>query len=332
MKYVVIGSNSFSGGYLIDELLKDPRNLIIGVSRSLEKSALYLPYKRSLITLSRDRFSFQRKNVVNDIDDLVQIIDAFRPDYIINYAAQTEVYQSSLTPVSYFETNTLAVVRLCHKLSQRSYLKRYIHISSAEIYGSSDFPVRELTPPRPTTPYAVSKLAADFYLLALHKHCGFPVIIIRSTNVYGKHQQLHKIIPRSVIRLIQGNPIELHDGGRFIRPFIHARDACRGVIATIEKGTIGNIYNFSTDCNLSIGDVVRLICRKMGNDFESFTVSVKERTGHDFCYWLDYSKAEAELDWSPKISLEEGIDEVITWIKENWEEIQKEPLTYIHKE
>lgn len=328
VKYVVIGSNSFTGSHMVAELLKDPGNIIIGISRSPEKSALYLPYKKCQMT----NFVFKQCDISKAFSQLMSVIDIFEPDYIINYAAQTEVYQSNLTPVSYFETNTLAVVRLCHELSQRSYLKRYIHISSAEVYGARDYPVRESTSPNPTTPYSISKLAADYYLLSLFKHCGFPVIIIRSTNVYGKHQQLYKIIPRSVIRLMQGRKIELHDGGTFIRPFIHVRDACHGVTAAIENGTIGNIYNFSTNCNLLVAAVVRLICHKMGSDFKRCTVSVEERTGHDRRYWLDYSKAQRELGWLPKISFEDGLDEVITWIRDNWEAIQQEPLIYNHKE
>ena len=329
MIYVVIGSNSFTGSWMVDELLANPENLIIGISRSPEKGEFYLPYKTHQLD---SKFLFHQCHIVREFERLMKIIDDFQPDFIINYAAETEVYQSHLTPVEYFETNTLGVVQLCNELKGRSYLKRYIHISSAEIYGPCNSPVRESTSPYPTTPYAVSKLAADLYLLASFKHDHFPAIIIRSTNVYGKHQQIYKIIPRSVIRLIRGEQIELHNGGTFIRPFIHVRDACRGVLAAIERGGIGEVYNFTAECNLTIFEVVRLICQKMGCDFEASTVSVEERTDHDRCYMLDDSKARGHLDWRPQVPLEDGLDEVIAWIKGNWEAVQTEPLIYQHKE
>ena len=327
MKYVILGSNSFSGSYLIDELLKNPSNRVVGISRSPEKSNLYLPYAAR----KTKSFTFCQCHLVREFQRLLQLLDEIEPEYIINYAAQTEVYQSHLTPLEYFETNTLAVVKLCDELRRREYLSRYIHISSAEVYGNCTKPVRESTPPRPTTPYAVSKAAADAYLLSLFKHYRFPVIIIRSTNVYGKHQQLYKVIPRTIIRLRLGQKVELHDGGRFVRPFIHITDACRGVIAAIERGRHGNIYNFSALHNSQIRAVVKLICQKMGKDFEGSTVSVEERTGHDRRYWLDYSKAVRELGWRPQIPFEQGVDEVIQWIEDNWEEVKREPQVYIHR-
>lgn len=327
MKYVILGSNSFTGSHLVDELLANPENSVVGISRSPEKSALYLPYKARQTT----NYEFHQCDIVREFERLIHLLDEIRPECIINYVALTEVHQSHLTPEEYFETNTLAVVRLCQKLLQRHYLKSYVHISSAEVYGNCEKPVEESRPPNPTTPYAISKAAADAYLLTLFKHYQFPVIIIRSTNVYGKHQQLYKIIPRALIRLALGQKIELHDGGTFVRPFIHVRDACRGVVSAINRGSSGNIYHFSAEIDSSITMVVRLICQKMGRDFVESTVPVQERTGHDRRYSLDYSKAIRELDWQPEIPFDQGIEQVITWIGENWEEILKEPLTYVHR-
>lgn len=332
MKFAVIGSNSFTGSWMINELLNDSSNTVLGISRTWEKSDLYLPYKRNPnVSDKNSRFEFALCDIYYNHLFLMRALDDYRPECVVNYAAETEVYQSHLTPAEYFETNTLAVVNLCQELSKRGYLKRYVHISSAEVYGPCHFPVKETTPPNPTTPYAVSKLAADMFLLTLFKHCGFPVIIIRSTNVYGKHQQLYKIIPRSIIRLLLGDQIELHDSGSFIRPFIHVKDACSGVIAAIQSGSVGKIYNFTADCNMSVAEVVRLICKKLDYDYKTCTVSVRERTGHDIRYWLDDSRARAELNWQPRISFEDGVDEVIAWIKENIGEVQKEPLVYSHR-
>lgn len=326
-RYAILGSNCFSASCLVDLLLEDPSNYVVGISRSPEKSALYLPYKSH----DTKNFRFYQVDMVRQPAELISLIDEIQPDYIINFAALSEVYQSHETPVEYFNINTLAVVNLCHQLRNKDYLKCYVHTSSAEIYGPCEKPVTESAPLNTSTPYAVSKAAADYYLLTLHKHFGFPVIIIRSTNVYGKHQQLFKIIPRTVIYLKKGQKIELHGGGKVSRHFIHIRDVERGVIKAMQYGKPGNIYNFDTEFNHSIADVVRMICQQMGYDFKASTVAVEGRPGQDSQYQLDYSKAMRELGWAPEIPLEVGLNEVIAWVSDNWQEILKEPLVYIHK-
>jgi len=325
--FAVLGSNCFSASCLVDLLLHDPSNYVVGISRCPEKTALYLPYK------SRDtsNFRFYQVDMVCQSDNLISLLDEIKPDYIVNFAALSEVNQSHDTPVEYFDINTMAVVKLCNQLRKRDYLKLYVHTSSAEIYGPCKKPTTEEAPLNPTTPYAVSKAAADLYLLTIYRRFGFPVILIRSTNVYGKHQQLFKIIPRTVIYLKKGTKTELHDGGMATRPFIHIRDVENGVIKAMRYGKPGSIYHFSTHFNSSIADVVRMICQQMGYDFEASIVSVLGRPGQDSKYLLDYSKAMKELDWAPVIPFEEGVREVITWINDNWEEILKEPLVYIHK-
>ncbi len=326
-KYVVIGSNCFSGSALVDALLEDPSNLVVGISRSPEKSALYLPYQAR----QTKNFKFYQLDLVRQPGELISLLDEIEPAYIINYAALSEVYISNQSPVDYFNINTSAVVNLCNQLRERKYLKFYVHISSAEIYGPCQKPVTESAPLNPTTAYAVSKAAADFYLLTAFKHFSFPVIIIRSTNVYGKHQQLYKIIPRTAINLTEGKKIELHGGGKVARIFIHIRDVSRGIIKAMQYGKPGNIYHFSTDNRYSIAEVIERMCQLMGYDFKASTVIVEGRPGQDSQYLLDYSKSKIELGWSPQVLFDDGLREVISWVRDNWQDISGEPHTYIHK-
>ncbi len=326
-KYAVIGSNCFSASDLVDALLEDPSNLVVGISRSPEKSDLYLPYKGR----QTENFKFYQLDIVHQPDELISLLDEIEPAYIINYAALSEVYISNQSPLDYFNINTSAVVNLCNQLRTRKYLKFYVHISSAEIYGSCEKPVTESAPLNPTTAYAVSKAAADFYLLTAFKHFGFPVIIIRSTNVYGKHQQLYKIIPRTAIYLTEGKKIEMHGGGKVVRVFIHIRDVSQGIIKAMQYGKPGNIYHFSTDNRDSVAEVVERMCQLMGFDFKASTVIVEERPGQDSHYLLDYSKSKNELGWCPQVLFDDGLKEVISWVKNNWQEISREPHNYIHK-
>ena len=124
---------------------------------------------------------------------------------------------------------------------QQDYLSRYLHISSPEVYGTSNGRVTEEAPLNPSTPYAVSKAAADLLLLAYHRQFGFPLVTVRATNVYGARQQLFKIIPRSALYMKQDRTILLHGGGKAVKSYIHVRDVSRGELAILERGQDGRV-------------------------------------------------------------------------------------------
>ncbi|MFB6357044.1 MAG: GDP-mannose 4,6-dehydratase, partial [bacterium] len=184
----------------------------------------------------------------------------------------------------------------------------------------------------PSTPYAASKAAGDMMIETLVKNFDFPAVTIRATNVYGAHQQLHKIIPRSAIYLETDRTIELHGGGEAIKSYIHIRDVSRGELAAMETGTPGEIYHLSPDDGISIRDLVKTICRMMGEDFDERTRDVGERLGQDKAYVIDSSKARSQFDWKPEIELETGLQGVIDWVRDNLEIIQQKPLEYQHRE
>lgn len=326
-KILVIGSNSFSGSDFIDYVLEKGKYRVIGVSRSPEKSALFLPYKRH----KRAPFSFHQIDLNKDCRQLFDLLDKEKPEYIVNFAAQSEVVPSWEHPEHWFETNAVAIARLGNYLKSFGSLKRYVHISSPEVYGTCEGTVKENAPLNPSTPYAASKAAGDLFLFTLVKNFNFPLVMIRSTNVYGAHQQLFKIIPRSVIYIKMGKTIELHGGGRAVKSYIHIRDISRGELLALGKGKNGEIYHLSPDNGVAVRDVVKITCQSMGKDFKKATKVVTERLGQDKAYVIDSTKARKTLGWKPKVSIEEGIEGVIDWINNNWGEIRKLPLTYIHK-
>lgn len=324
--HVVIGSNCFTGSHIVDTLLADPANKVIGISRSSEYAPLFLPYKRH----KPGNFRFVQLDVVHRFPELIHLLDECRPEYVIHVAALSEVALSNERPVEYFAVNTTGVVKLCNKLRTRDYLKRFVHISSAEIFGSCPRPVTEEDLFNPSTPYAVSKAAADMYLNVLIKNFNFPATLIRSTNVYGKHQQLFKIIPRTAIYLKQGKVVELHGGGTAVKSFIHIRDVVDGLLLTLTKGKPGT-YHFTEASDQTVADVVRIVCKQMGHDFTQATRMVGERLGQDSRYTLDCTKAQRELGWRPRVRFEDGVRETIDWIEQNWSQIQTQPLVYQHK-
>ena len=262
MKTAVLGSNSFSGSDFIDLLLEDSANEVLGISRSPEKSALFLPYLRHRAA----RFHFHQADLNGDAPGILERLRVFGPDFIVNFAAQSEVAPSWENPEQWFRTNAVALAALCNALRKMPGLGRFVQISSPEVYGTCRG-IDETAPLNPSTPYAASKAAADLFLFTLVKNFRFPLVMVRSTNVYGAHQQLWKIIPRSIIYLKMDQKIPLHGGGKAVRSFIHVRDISRGELAVLEKGRPGAVYHLSPETGCPVREIVQMICKAMGKDF-----------------------------------------------------------------
>ena len=326
-RVVVLGSNSFSGSDFVDLLLERGGYEVHGVSRSPEKSALFLPY----LGRSGAPFTFHRLDLNGDAPRLRALLDELQPAFVVNFAAQSEVAPSWEHPEQWFQTNAVALTGLAHHLSRRPWLRRSVHISSPEVYGACVGTVREDAPLNPSTPYAASKAAGDLSIFTFHKQYGFPFVMIRATNVYGAHQQLFKIIPRAFIRIRRGEVIELHGGGSAVKSYIHIRDVSRGELAAMESGRPGEIYHLSPDGGISVRELVRRICALSGVSFETATRDVGERPGQDAAYVIDSAKARGEFGWAPTVGLEECLAGVRDWIGANWDAIAGEPHVYRHQ-
>ncbi|PKL74929.1 MAG: dTDP-glucose 4,6-dehydratase [Candidatus Melainabacteria bacterium HGW-Melainabacteria-1] len=328
-KVLVIGSNSFSGADFIDLLLSEREAEVIGVSRSPEKSPLFLPYLSNPACASRYRF--YQMDLNQDSEALFELLRREKPAKIVNFAAQSEVAPSWEHPEHWFMTNGVAIAALGNFLRRQDWLERYVHISSPEVYGSCEGVVTESAPLNPTTPYAASKAAGDLMLTTLVKNFEFPLLSVRATNVYGPHQQLFKIIPRTAIYLKMNRKIELHGGGQAVKSYIHIRDVSRGELAIMEQGQTGEIYHLSPGQSVAVREVVKLICDLRGQDFEAMSTPVAERLGQDKAYVISSDKARSELGWSDRIDLKTGLRQVVDWVDHYWDEIQQQPLQYVHK-
>ena len=325
---LIIASNSFTGSHLVDHCL-DKGYKVIGISRSDEYPKVMLPY---LYRSNNSNFSFYKLDVNKDLESILKICDENEPEIIANFAAQGEVRTSWLYPSQWYETNTIAIVKLTDELRKRSYLKKYLTASTPEVYGSTSDNLQENNYYSPSTPYAASKLAGDLHLLTLFKRYDFPVVFTRSANVYGIHQQLYRIIPRTIIYLRMQKKIQLHGNGRSERSFIHIRDVAGASLKVAEKGVNGDVYHISSEGNdISIYSLVNNICEVMDYDFKSSVELIDQNFGQDSKYSISSSKLRTELNWKPSVSIESGIDEMIQWVDDNWSDIKKMPLEYIHK-
>ena len=328
-KILVLGANSFSGQDFVDLLLDDPANDVIGVSRSAERSALFLRYKSRAGDV---RYRYRQLDMNRQMPQLLQLCDDECPEWIVNFAAQSEVAPSWEHPEHWFETNCVALSRLVKHLARQDYLQRYLHVSSPEVYGTCVGTIREDAPLFPSTPYAASKAAADLLLGTYRKQFGFPLLTVRATNVYGARQQLFKIIPRSAIYMKLGRKIPLHGGGAAIKSYIHIRDVSRGELMILLHGRVGEVYHLSPDAGIRVRDVVESIARRLNKPFADVTEVVDERPGQDAAYVIDSTRARGELGWQPRVDFETGIAEVVEWVNDHWPEIERQPLEYIHRE
>lgn len=343
-KIIVIGSNSFSGSHFVDYALEQGAE-VIGISRSPEPHPVFLPYKkpsRGYVPIpagfrttsppgQNPSFRFYQRDLNHDLPEIMNISDEFEPDYIINFAAQSMVAESWQNPEHWFQTNTLAAIKLHDELRKKTYLKKYVHISTPEVYGSCEGLVKENTNYQPSTPYAVSRAATDMSLMSFCKAYSFPVAFTRAANVYGPGQQLYRIIPRTILFFLIGRKLQLHGGGHSIRSFIHIRDVAEGTLLVARQASPGEIYHFSTSRNISVRELVEMIASQLHLPFNEHVEVAEERLGKDAAYLLDSASAREKLGWQDRITLEQGIEETIGWVRDNLDEIKKQPFDYIHK-
>ena len=325
-KFAILGSNSFSGAHCVSQLLEEGAE-VLGISRSPEPHDSFLPYKQKRGAL----FRFHQLDLNHHLPQVTSVIQEFKPEYVINFAAQSMVGESWLHPEHWFQTNVMAAVLLHNALRTCAFLKKYVHISTPEVYGCCQGRQSEHTRYEPSTPYAVSRAAADMYLMTLYRTYSFPVVFTRAANVYGPGQQPYRIIPKTMVSIITGRRLPLHGGGRSVRSFIYIRDVISGTLKAARLAEPGEIFHFSTDSAVSIRDLVGRIAQKLGREYESCIEDAEDRPGKDLAYLLDSGKARSQLNWKDAVSLEQGLNETLAWVESNLDLLRSLPLSYIHK-
>lgn len=328
MKYMILGGGgSFGINTAIFLLGQDPNCEVIGVGRN--------PLRSEPFTLGVDRhprYRYFARHVTYELDLLLELLDAEQPDVIINFAAQGEGAVSWKHSWRFFETNCVGLTRLVEELSRRPWFYNkghFIQIGTSELYGSVDVPVNEDFPVHPTSPYAASKLAFDFFLLSYKRVMNCPMTILRPCNAYGPGQLLHRVVPRAIWSGLTGRKLPLQGGGRVKKSYIHTEDLARGIWKAIEHGPSGAVYNLGSERPVSIRDLVAGCAHALGLSFDDLVEEVPGRVSEDACYWLDSSKASSELDWRPLIRLEEGLVRMVAWGQRYKDQIKDIDPTYV---
>jgi dTDP-glucose 4,6-dehydratase len=254
-----------------------------------------------------------------------QIFETETPDEIVNFAAETHVDRSLLDSAPFFRTN-IEGVRVLLEVAARYGIKRFLEVSTDEVYGSLtlDEPAfSEDSPLLPNSPYAASKAAADLLVRAYHRSYRIPTLITRCGNNYGPYQFPEKFLPLFITNALDDQPLPLYGDGKQIRDWIHVEDHARAVLHVLENGVPGEVYNVSAHAEQLNQFMAEWVLDILGKPRE-LLLHVEDRLGHDRRYSLSASKIRG-LGWQPSIPLEQGLASTIDWYRRErvwWERIK----------
>ena len=313
MKILVTGGAGFIGSNFIRQVLGQQAETRV---TNYDK----LTYAGNLANLrsvaQNPRYAFVR----GDICDASAVEEALRGcDAIVHFAAESHVDRSIYEPAAAIETNvkgTFVLLQVARKLG----VPRFVHISTDEVYG--DLPAgafaKEDAPLDPSSPYSASKGSADLLVRSYVRTYNFPALITRSSNNYGPYQFPEKFLPLLITNALEDKALPIYGDGRQQRDWLHVEDNCRGILAVLERGQLGEVYNIGGLDVVENVDLARRLLRAMQKPASLLTY-VKDRPGHDRRYALDCSKMARHLGWKPSVALEDGLRQTIDWYRSNSE-------------
>ena len=302
------------------------------------------------LTYAGNRSSLPEEGIVfvkGDIRDTALIGDLLRSyavETLVHFAAESHVDRSIHSPETFLETNVLGTLRLLEATrdyvsSTRTTPFRFHHVSTDEVYGSldpNDSPFVETSPYAPNSPYAASKAASDHLVRAWHHTYGLPVSITNCSNNYGPTHFPEKLIPLMLVNILHGHPLPVYGDGLNIRDWLYVADHCEGIDLAINKGKVGEVYNLGGNSEATNLQIIHMLCKRVATEFANdpslstrfpayreasdparLITFVADRPGHDRRYAINAAKAESELGYRPKETLESGLNKTVRWYLDN---------------
>jgi dTDP-glucose 4,6-dehydratase len=269
-----------------------------------------------------------------------------RLDVVVHFAAESHVDRSISGPDGFVQTNVVGTHSLL-KAARKVWLDeqivpahRFHHVSTDEVYGSlgpSDEPFRETTPYAPNSPYSATKAASDHLVRSYHRTYGLDVTTSNCSNNYGPYHFPEKLIPLTIVNILQGKPLPIYGDGMNVRDWLHVGDHCRGIDLIIDRGRSGEVYNIGGGSEVENISLVNMVCMladaacesrelrarfpnspaALGKRADSLIVYVKDRPGHDRRYSIDSSKLERSLGYRAQVELADGLRETVKWYLAN---------------
>jgi dTDP-glucose 4,6-dehydratase len=311
MKLFVTGGAGFIGSNFIRYVLQARNDLSI---LNFDK----LTYAGNLANLhsiaSHPAYQFFK----GDICDAMTAETAMRGcDAVVHFAAESHVDRSIYEPAPVIRTNvtgTFTLLEVARKLA----ISRFVHISTDEVYGdiAPGAHASEDSALQPSSPYSASKAASDLLVRSYVRTYKFPALITRSSNNYGPYQFPEKFLPLMITNALDDKPLPIYGDGKQQRDWLHVEDNCSGILAVLERGRIGEIYNIGGSHVQENLSVAKRLLHATGKP-ENLLRYVMDRPGHDRRYALNSRKIETELGWKPEIALEDGIRRTVQWYKDN---------------
>ncbi len=318
MKIVVTGGAGFIGSHFIKYILKKhPGYKILNVDK--------LTYAGNLENLEEIKdnpdYSFVKEDICNR-KTIENAISGY--DVIVNFAAESHVDRSINEPEVFLKTDVFGTFNLLEICRTRG-IKKYIQISTDEVYGSADYgeTFTEESRLNPSSPYSASKAAADLLVLSYYKTYKMSINIVRSSNNYGPNQYPEKFIPLFVTNAIEDKKLPLYGDGRNVRDWLFVMDNCAGIDTVLHKGVSGEIYNIAGESERENIFIAKKILKYLGKS-EELIQFVNDRPGHDRRYSISCEKIK-RIGWRQKTSLEDGLRLTVEWYRDNrqwWEKIK----------
>lgn len=327
--WLVTGGAGFIGGnFVLRQVLKNNHKVI-----NLDK----LTYAGNLDTLKTIEDHENHHFIQGDICDqsLIQnIFEQYKPDAIVNFAAESHVDRSIDAPDDFIQTNILGTFNLLkHALNYYNHLAqdkkdqfRFLHVSTDEVYGSLGETglFTETTPYSPNSPYSASKASSDHLVRAYHHTFGLPVLTTNCSNNYGPFQFPEKLIPLIITKALNFEPLPVYGDGSNIRDWLFVEDHCSAIETVLNQGTVGEVYNVGGNEEKQNIEVVHTLCDILdelkpveGKSRRDLITFVKDRPGHDQRYAIDSSKLQQELNWQPQETFVSGIKKTVQWYLDN---------------
>jgi dTDP-glucose 4,6-dehydratase len=320
MNVLVTGGCGFIGTNLVRWLLANrPGWRIVNLDK-----LTYAGNPESLADLGdHPSYRFVRGDIANG-PLVAELLATERIEAVLHLAAESHVDRSILGPAVFVETN-VAGTQVLLDAARAHGLARFVHVSTDEVYGSLG-PTglfTETTPLAPSSPYSASKAASDLLALAYGHTFGLPVVVTRCSNNYGPYQFPEKLVPLMIANALRDEPLPVYGDGQNVRDWIHVEDHCAGLVAALERGKPGEVYNLGAGNERRNLDLVHLVLELLGKP-TSLVRFVKDRPGHDRRYAIDPAKASRELDFVPARRFEDALAATVAWYRENrawWERV-----------
>ena len=305
---LITGGAGFIGSHFCNYICKYVNKLVI-----IYKLSSVSNIKNINDIINNENVFFICDNIITH--NFLETFNNYDINYIIHFAAQTHVDNSYKYFNNFIEDNIISTQLLLESI--KKYQKKIIlfHFSTDEIYGPSlnNEMFDENSKFNPTNPYSASKACSEMIINTYKYSYNIPIIISRCNNVYGKYQFIEKVIPCFISNALQNNDLPIHGDGNKIRDFIHIDDVVQAIIVIMERGNIGEIYNIGVDNPIKIIDLAHKIIKKIDKGNINF---INDRPFNDNRYYVNVNKLEL-LGWKSTIDFEEGLEDVINWIKDN---------------